>query len=188
MREYEAAIQELNILRREQADPKSAVKLARLLGLVERYEEAAEAWAEAEKSFPDETDYAFRRAEALFRAGHRERAKKLMREILDSHPDCEPARDFLVRCAIVAGHLDDAISAPRKGASLRRRHRSRSLVRLAALYLKAEKPALALQRLDEALAKEPGHGEALLMKADILRLQQPRQAAMLYERVIETNP
>ena len=163
LRDYEAAIQELKTLRRQQVEPKSIVKLARLLRLVERYEEEAEAWVEAEKFFPGEIDYAFRRAEALFRAGHMERAKKLMRELLDSHPDYEPARDFLVRCAIVAGDLDNAImlleKTPPSGGKM-----AASLVRLAALYMRADKLAPALQRLDEALAIEPGHGEALLVE------------------------
>ena len=53
---------------------------------------------------------------------------------------------------------------------------------------RGQKAGEALQRLDEALAKEPNNGEALLMKADLLRLQQPRQAAPFYERVTESNP
>ena len=187
LRDYEAALQELKTLRRQQVEPRSAVKLARLLRLVERYEEEAEAWAEAEKFFLDEPDYAFRRAEALFRAGHGERAKKLMRELLDSHPDNELARDFLVRCAIVAGDLDGAIALIEE-APLSGDKRAASRVRLAALYVRADQPALALQRLDEALAIEPDHGEALLSKANLLRPQQPQQAAALYEQVAKTNP
>ena len=63
------------------------------------------------------------------------------------------------------------------------------LVRLASLYMEEGELEPALQRLDEALAIEPGHGEALLAKADLLQImQKPAEAGVLYKQVIEANP
>ena len=187
-RNYPKALKVVNYIRSAYPDMTRVIpQQARLLGLTERYEEAADAWAEALKTFPDRIDYAFRQAEALFRAGQVEQAKMLMREILRSRPDHERTRDFLVSCALVAGDLNGAIALleqePRPA-----RDPVGPLVRMASLYMKEGELEVALQRLDEALAIEPGHGEALLSKADLLRPQQPQEAATLYERVAESNP
>ena len=56
-------------------------------------------------------------------------------------------------------------------------------MRLASLYMGEGELELALQRLDEALATESDHGEALLKKAEILQImKKPAEAAALYQQ------
>ena len=112
---------------------------------MKQYTHAAEAWAEAEEAFPERTDYALRRAEALFQAGQTEPAKMLMWEVLRNHPDQKQTREFLVACALVAGDVKGAIALLEEGLPSAR-NSADLLVRLASLYMGEGELELASQR------------------------------------------
>ncbi|MCE9615550.1 MAG: tetratricopeptide repeat protein [Lentisphaerae bacterium] len=187
LRHYRLAADLLDRLHR--LDPtfaKAAPARGRVLGLLERYAEAADAWAEAATAFPDQPDYRYFEGDARFRAGQTAPAVAVMHGLLASRPDYSPARDFLTRLALASNDAPAAIALleadPATPSSVN------AQMRLAEFHLRLDQNEAALSCITAALRLEPGYGEALLMQADILRrLGRPLDATLPLQEVVAAN-
>jgi tetratricopeptide (TPR) repeat protein len=188
-RRYELALGTLEEVRRTHPDhAKSAAPRARVLGILARHDEAAQAWAEAAAAYPDNTAYPYFEAEELCRAGRADEGRARLRALLERDPSCDDARSFLLRDAVARGDFDAAIRLGEERPLPEGDGAAASLTALAGLYLKAGRTGDALARLDDALTRAPLHGEALLLKAEILlKTGKPAAAARIFEQVGAAN-
>ena len=151
--------------------------------------QAARYWATACQFFPDNPDYQYQYASALFHSGQSEPALARFTELAAHHADYDPAVDWLADYAIVKGEearaaqlLESRLANPKPGDEP-------VLLRLAELYAALGQRERALATLDRCLALNPTEGEALLQKAEhFTAMGRLRAAATIYQELLTWNP
>lgn len=161
---------------------------ARILERLRDHAAAAQAWHEAANRFPERTDYRIREAEALQRAGAHQHAAAVAETILRHAPDNRLARDLLVNQALVKGNVDRAIvllqDAPREDASTD----AGLALRLAQLHIRRGNSSEAVRHLQTALQLDPENGDARLLYAECLRLDdRVPEAITAFEAILQDN-
>lgn len=181
--------------------PEGALRLGDLHREEEAYEKAADAYRAAAES---ETISRELRAQArygesisLLNMGRNEEAKDILNEILDENqagPLRASAQLGLARIYESEDRVDEATDLYRSVISGSKSEiGAEALYRLGRLLLKQDKPQSALEELNRISSLFAGYPDwvarSLLKQGDAhQRLDQPGQAAQLYDEVIESYP
>ena len=164
------------VLARAPAEP-SALYLRGLLMLArERPAEAERLLARAASLRPDHAETRFAHANALHRAGERERAIAAFRALLAAHPDHFGALVNLSNCLREAGETEAALAAAEAACRLHAHSAPGQATRGAALVAGA-RIAEAIEAYRAALAADPRHAAAHAgLAAALLHAERPAEA------------
>lgn len=189
LRNYPLAMRLLRELLEKQPEMTSAeVDLAKVQGWEGLYPDSASTWARVIRALPQNPEYRFLYAQALYYSGKQPQALVMLDDNLKANPSHKPTFTFLVDAALVRNDLPKALALLENSASDPATEDAR-FFRLASLYQDQQNWEGCIHIMDRLLSDDFENARALLMQADCYRGQgQLEAAATRYERIQVKNP
>jgi tetratricopeptide (TPR) repeat protein len=176
------------LLQQRPHDPRIVRQLGSVLEAGRRYEEAVALYEGEIQAGKNPTLFLMDIASAYQRAGQARKVLETLFRYLELYPGrTRWARDIL-ETMVLRGQMDDETMAYLESEA--RRRRSPELLSLAAdLYVYADRPAEAIQLLEEADRTREAHGEVLFPLAKVLvSRDRPEEALEVIRRVLALGP
>lgn len=152
------------------------------------YDQGIEAFRQAHQASPSEVQPMVSLVRAYVRAGKLEEAMGFLRSVLSVSESNVSAQLLMGQLYAIQNENEKALGIYREVLE----HDPTSIPaysNLASLNLRLDKPAEALQVLDEGLRKVPGDFRLRLMMAGIYEVQEDYEAAIvIYEELLEERP